>query len=182
MPAVMTSTRSGRGALGAPHERRAAALAAGVRASRAGGGLRVGGAGEQHRSGARIEQLGDDRRALLGRLARAVHRLGATLAQRAVVVDAGEAEIGVRQAPQPCDRVVRRHRAGADVVEQTPEGRFVHVTYPAPSCPAAADSAASGGRLRVGYLGPPGTFTEQALLTQPDLARASSSSSPRSPT
>ena len=24
--------------------------------------------------------------------------------------------------------------------------------------------------LRVGYLGPPGTFCEQALLTQPDLA------------
>jgi prephenate dehydratase len=34
----------------------------------------------------------------------------------------------------------------------------------------AADSAATGDRLRVGYLGPPGTFSEQALLTQPDLA------------
>jgi prephenate dehydratase len=36
--------------------------------------------------------------------------------------------------------------------------------------PGAADSAATGDRLRVGYLGPPGTFSEQALLTQPDLA------------
>src|SRR5262249_43365273 len=36
--------------------------------------------------------------------------------------------------------------------------------------PAAADSSATGERIRVGYLGPPGTFTEQALLTQPDLA------------
>jgi len=36
--------------------------------------------------------------------------------------------------------------------------------------PGAADSASTGGRVRVGYLGPPGTFTEQALLTQPDLA------------
>ena len=32
--------------------------------------------------------------------------------------------------------------------------------------------SASTGALRVGYLGPPGTFTEQALLTQPDLASA----------
>ena len=29
-----------------------------------------------------------------------------------------------------------------------------------------------GGSVRVGYLGPPGTFTEQALLSQPDLAEA----------
>src|SRR5581483_10746602 len=35
--------------------------------------------------------------------------------------------------------------------------------------PAAADSAATGAP-RVGYLGPPGTFSEQALLTQADLA------------
>src|SRR4051794_19676079 len=32
--------------------------------------------------------------------------------------------------------------------------------------------SASPGAPRVGYLGPPGTFTEQALLTQPDLAVA----------
>jgi prephenate dehydratase len=38
--------------------------------------------------------------------------------------------------------------------------------------PGDADSVATGGRIRVGYLGPPGTFTEQALLTQPDLAAA----------
>lgn len=31
---------------------------------------------------------------------------------------------------------------------------------------------ANGGPRRVGFLGPPGTFTEQALLTQPDLAAA----------
>ncbi|MDO8362787.1 MAG: prephenate dehydratase [Actinomycetota bacterium] len=33
-------------------------------------------------------------------------------------------------------------------------------------------SAASSDRLRVGFLGPLGTFTEQALKTQPDLAAA----------
>ena len=31
--------------------------------------------------------------------------------------------------------------------------------------PVAADSEATGDRVRVGYLGPPGTFSEQALLT-----------------
>jgi len=36
--------------------------------------------------------------------------------------------------------------------------------------PGDADSASTSGRFRVGYLGPPGTFSEQALLTQPDLA------------
>ena len=35
--------------------------------------------------------------------------------------------------------------------------------------PAAASSPLPAG-TRVGYLGPPGTFTEQALHTQPDLA------------
>ena len=30
----------------------------------------------------------------------------------------------------------------------------------------------TSGRQRVGFLGPPGTFTEQALMTQPDLAAA----------
>ena len=36
--------------------------------------------------------------------------------------------------------------------------------------PGAADSDMARGQVRVGYLGPPGTFSEQALLTQADLA------------
>jgi prephenate dehydratase len=36
----------------------------------------------------------------------------------------------------------------------------------------AAASPAAGAQRRVGFLGPEGTFTEQALLTQPDLASA----------
>jgi prephenate dehydratase len=36
--------------------------------------------------------------------------------------------------------------------------------------PGAADSEVAPGQVRVGYLGPPGTFSEQALLTQRDLA------------
>ena len=37
-----------------------------------------------------------------------------------------------------------------------------------PTTPPSSDRAA--GRRRVAFLGPPGTFTEEALLTQPDLA------------
>lgn len=45
---------------------------------------------------------------------------------------------------------------------------------PASSAASGADVAAgaAGGPERVGFLGPPGTFTEQALLTQCDLAAA----------
>ncbi len=38
--------------------------------------------------------------------------------------------------------------------------------------PLPTPSASDQGPRRVGFLGPPGTFTEQALLTQPDLAAA----------
>ena len=37
---------------------------------------------------------------------------------------------------------------------------------------ADATGSTGGAPRRVGYLGPPGTFTEQALLSQPDLATA----------
>lgn len=39
-----------------------------------------------------------------------------------------------------------------------------------PTAPTPTTDATSG--VRVGFLGPPGTFTEQALLSQPDLAAA----------
>lgn len=45
------------------------------------------------------------------------------------------------------------------------------MTTEAPSSAAQPDQPAST-RLRVGFLGPHGTFTEQALRTQPDLAHA----------
>jgi prephenate dehydratase len=38
--------------------------------------------------------------------------------------------------------------------------------------PDASQAAPPDGRQRIGYLGPRGTFTEEALLTQPDYARA----------
>jgi prephenate dehydratase len=43
------------------------------------------------------------------------------------------------------------------------------VTTPAASAPSATATASAGGPRRLGYLGPAGTFTEEALFTQPDL-------------
>jgi prephenate dehydratase len=74
-----------------------------------------------------------------------------------MVVDACEPQIGVREAAQAADGLVRIDRARAHVVEEGPEGAFVHLTI----LPAVT---------RVAFLGPPGTFTEEALLTQADLA------------
>src|SRR5439155_3080887 len=83
------------------------------------------------------------------------------LAQLAVVVDPGEAEIRERQPAQPGHRRVGRQRAAAHVVEQLSQGGLVHgVHYPARPMTSIA------------FLGPPGTFGEQALLTEPDYADA----------
>src|SRR5205823_941067 len=71
----------------------------------------------------------------------------------------------IRQPPQAGDGVVGTERATLHVVEKLSQGGLVHgVTYPARTMSASAS--------RVAYLGPPGTFTEEALLTQPDLAGA----------
>jgi prephenate dehydratase len=53
------------------------------------------------------------------------------------------------------------------VVEQLAQGRFVHG---APILPGTVTS--SPDQQRIGFLGPPGTFGEEALLTQADYAAA----------
>ena len=73
-----------------------------------------------------VEQLADDRDALLGRLAGAVHRFRQALAQGPVVVDEGVADVGERQPPQPSHDVVGVDAPGREVVEQRPQRRFVH--------------------------------------------------------
>jgi prephenate dehydratase len=73
------------------------------------------------------------------------------------MIDTREAEIGEGQAAEPLHCVVGRQRAGADVVEKLAESRLVDAHYPA-------------SVARTAFLGPPGTFTEEALLTQADLA------------
>ena len=120
------------------------------------------------------------RDALLGRLARPVDRLGHALAQGAVVVDEGVADVGERQPPQPADDVVGVDAAGGEVVEQRPQGRFVHASMlpgrgggsvkAIGRRPGRANSLGRHATRRVGFFGPFGTFTEQAVRSQPDLA------------
>ena len=126
MPAVATTTVSGRGAAGRHTTvvpvrsppglaaRAASAWASSARVSRIGG------------CPPRSSSSDDDGRALLGRLARGVDRLGHALAQGAVVVDPGEAEVGVGQPPEPGDRVVGRHGTDLHGVEQPAQGILVH--------------------------------------------------------
>lgn len=76
-----------------------------------------------------------------------------------MVIDAGEAEISEGQAAKASDGFVGRESPRADVIEQAAEGGLVHrCHYPARRM------------TRLAFLGPPGTFTEEALLTQADLA------------
>src|ERR687897_705333 len=75
-----------------------------------------------------IEQLGDDGGALLRRLAGPVYGLGQVLAEGAMVVDAGEAQVGVGQAAQPLDGLVGGDGAHLDGVEQPAQSILVHVT------------------------------------------------------
>ena len=92
-----------------------------------------------------------------------------------MVVDPGEPEIGERQPPQARHRVVGRDDVRPDVVEQLAEGGLVHVaplSCPGMDTPATRPkSPASGSEPgSIAFLGPAGTFTEEALLTQPDYA------------
>jgi len=90
------------------------------------GGRRLLGVGsrQQHRlPGWLGEELGDDGRALVGRLTRRVDGLQQTLSQRAMVVDPREADISEGQAAQPGHGVVGIQRTGPDVVEEAGESR-----------------------------------------------------------
>ena len=97
--------------------------------SRAAVGLGIVGAGEQHGvvTGS-AEQLLDDGGALLGRLPGTVDRLGHALAQRPVVVDASEPQVGEGKASQAFEGVLGGDGADLDGVEQAAKGGFVHVT------------------------------------------------------
>ena len=89
-------------------------------------GLGVVGPGHEHRAVAAGQELADDRRHLCRRLARAVDDLGHALAQRPVVVDPGEPEVGPRQPAQGLDGLVGRDLAGLHGLEQLAQRRFIH--------------------------------------------------------
>jgi prephenate dehydratase len=85
-----------------------------------------------------------------------------------MVIDPGEPEIREGQVTEPAHRVIGAHPTGANVIQQQTKRRFVHVlSYPAPSMSPFASQAP-----RIGFLGPPGTFSEEALLSDPELAGA----------
>jgi prephenate dehydratase len=129
--------------------------------------LGVIGAGEQDRPAAVSEQLGDDRCALVWRFSGCVDRFGETLAERPVVVDPSKTEIGEREARKACGCRVDPDRAVTDGREELVEIEIVHTAhYPARMIPGTPPPR------RISYLGPAGTFSEEALLTQPDLGRS----------
>ncbi len=113
------------------------------------------------------EQLGDDRRALCRRLARPVDGLGQPLAEGSVMIDLRKAEIREGQLPQFPHGVVRRARARSQVVDQSSDCELVHGDYyPALMCkPVQAWK-------RIAFLGPEGTFSQEALGSIPFLATA----------
>ncbi len=159
--------------------------------------LVVVGAGEEHWTVVVFEHLGHDPRALLGRLPGSVDGLGQTLAQRAVVVHQRVADVGEWQPSQFRDRLVGRGGPRPDVVDQLTESRLVHTAILArprrerlAGVGRPATTIAGFGRVgpkgrrdrlrptrslwamtRIGFLGPLGTFTEQALMSQTDLAQ-----------
>src|SRR5436309_10006106 len=90
------------------------------------------------------------------------------------MVDARETEVGEGEAPQLPHGVVGRQRACSHVVEQPSQRGLVDlgllVLSLATASAAHGRSLSCSGMGRIAFLGPPGTFTEEALLTQPDLA------------
>lgn len=82
-----------------------------------------------------------------------------------MVVDTGEAEIGEGEPAQPDHRFLDRARSVADAFEQ---GFEIFVVHAVTILPAMSDSPSAW--RRIACLGPEGTFTEEALLGEPDLA------------
>jgi prephenate dehydratase len=112
-----------------------------------------------------LEELADDRRALRRGFAWTEDRLREALAKGAVVVDSSEAEVGEWEAGERRDGDVDLDGAVADIPEKLIEIETVHAAhYPASMIPRAPE------RRRIAYLGPEGTFSEEALLSEADLA------------
>ena len=173
VPAVMTSTCSRRSAVSGRHtsvlplrRRRGCASSAAAAWSSS---TRVSSTGRVPAA----QQLADDRGALVGRLARAVDRLGQPWRSARWWSTRAKPRSANGQPTEHGDGFVGIDDARAHVVEQISKGGFVHVTILARRGHKRQFSVESGAahRFRIGFLGPHGTFTEQALLTQPDLAR-----------
>ena len=94
--------------------------------------LRLRGPREEHGAVAPAEQLRDDGRTVLRRLAGSVHRLGHAEAQVAVEVDPCESQVGEGQPAQLPDGVVGRAVSRGDLLDERAKRRGVHdLLYPA---------------------------------------------------
>src|SRR5204862_6191600 len=85
----------------------------------------------------------EDRHHLGRRLARAIDRLRSPRTQRAVQIHFGEAEVVVREPPQPRERVGGGYPAGGDVVEEPLQAIAIHW-----SAASTADSPSRSGSPR----------------------------------
>ena len=83
------------------------------------------------------------------------------------MVNLRKTKLRERQPPQPPHGVVGRARAGPQVLDQSPEFELVHRRH----YPARMAAMAQPWR-RIAFLGPAGTFSEEALLSIPELAGA----------
>jgi prephenate dehydratase len=130
-----------------------------------GGNLMLVGPGEQHWAGPMLEELAHDRGAVRRRLAGPEDRLWESLAERAVVVDAGESEVREWETTEGRDGIVNPDSSVPHVAEHLVEIESVHAAhYP------ASMTRGTPERRRIAYLGPEGTFSEEALLSVADLA------------
>jgi prephenate dehydratase len=91
------------------------------------------------------------------------------------VVHLGEPEVGEGEPPQAANGFVGRYSAGQQVIDQVVQCGLIHRDqYPAPVVPGASrDGSADGGKPSIAFLGPAGTFTEEALNSQADLSAGS---------
>ena len=113
------------------------------------------------------EELGDDCRALRRSLAWSVDGFRQSLAEGSVMIHLGKAQLREGQFPQPPHGVVRRTRSRSQVVDQLPDFELVHGYY----YPALMYKPVQAWK-RIAFLGPEGTFSEEALLSISSLAYA----------
>jgi prephenate dehydratase len=128
------------------------------------------------------EQFTNDGHALLWALAGSVHGFGHSLAERSMMVDERVANVNKGQPSELGYGLISGHRASTNRLDQVGESGCIHLHIVArrrATAPSLArvntannDNRPSTAAQRVAFFGPFGTFTEQALRTQADLAVA----------
>ena len=129
-----------------------------------------------------LEKLANDVYAVFGTFPGTVDSLRHPLAECTVVIDHRITDFGEWKSPQTAHCIVGGDLAGTNGIDESGELGGVHrhiVARPRARCPSLArvntsntSTRSDNGTLRVAFFGPFGTFTEQALRTQGDLAAA----------